>query len=41
MKNYKSIPINCYINETYYLYDKSDFIKETFMTALNKLSTFN
>ena len=28
--------IICYINKSYFLYDKSDLIKETFITALNK-----
>ena len=32
----KNIPVVCYINESYFLYDKNDLIKETFITALNK-----
>ena len=36
MKNYKNISIKYYINECYFLYDKSDPIKETFIIALNK-----
>ena len=36
IKNYKNTPIKYYINETYFLYDKSDLIKETFIIALNK-----
>ena len=36
IKNYKIIPIKHYKNESYFLYDKSDVIKETFISALNK-----
>ena len=30
------MPVVRYINENYFFYDKSDLIKETFLTALNK-----
>ena len=30
------MPVVYYINENYFLYDKSDLIKETFIAALNK-----
>ena len=30
------MPVVRYINENYFFYDKSDLIKETFITALNK-----
>ena len=36
IKNYKNTPIKYYINETYFSYEKSDLIKETFIIALNK-----
>ena len=36
IKNYKNVPVVHYINESYFLYDKHDLIKETFITALNK-----
>ena len=36
IKNYKNIPIKYYINESYFLYDKSDLIKDRFITARNK-----
>ena len=36
IKNYKNIPIKYYINESYFLYNKSDLIKDRFITALNK-----
>ena len=36
----KNIPVVCYINENYFLYDKNDLIKETFITALNKKYQF-
>ena len=36
IKNYKNVPVVYYINESYFLHDKSDLIKETFITALNK-----
>ena len=40
IKNYKIIPIKHYKNESYFLYDKSDVIKETFISALNKKYQF-
>ena len=36
IKNYKNAPISYFINESYFFYNKSDLIKETFITALNK-----
>ena len=36
IKNYKNTPVQHYINESYFLYDKSELIKETFITAINK-----
>ena len=40
-KNYSNVAIIFYINESYFLYDKSDLIKETFITALSKkVSTY-
>ena len=40
-KNYSNVAIIFYINENYFLYDKSDLIKETFITALSKkVSTY-
>ena len=36
MKNSKNVPVVYCINESYFLYNKSDLIKETFITALNK-----
>ena len=36
IKNYKNTPMTYYIKESYFLYDKSDLIKDTFITALNK-----
>ena len=36
IKNYKNIPIKYYINESYFLYNKSELIKDRFITALNK-----
>ena len=36
IKNYKNVPLFYYINESYFLYDKSDLIKETFITEPNK-----
>ena len=33
---YKNIPMSYFINESYFLYDKSDLVKETFITALQK-----
>ena len=36
IKNYKNTPTTHYINESRFLYDKSNLIKDTFITALNK-----
>ena len=36
IENYKNKLTVNYINESYFLYEKSDLIKETFITALNK-----
>ena len=33
---YNATPIKNFINESYFLYDKSNFIEETFVTAINK-----
>ena len=42
IKTYKNMPIKYYINESYFLYDKNDLIKETFITALNqKISIYD
>ena len=35
-KKYKDVPIFYFINKSYFLYDKIDLIKETFITALQK-----
>ena len=32
----KNVPASYFINESYLLYDKSDLVKETFLTALQK-----
>ena len=36
MKNYKNSLTTHYINQSYFSYDKSNFIKDAFITALNK-----
>ena len=36
IKNYKNTPVAYYINKSYFLYDKSDLIKDIFITAINK-----
>ena len=36
IKIYNNVTVSYYINESYFLYDKSDLIKETFITAINK-----
>ena len=42
IKTYKNMPIKYYINESYFLYDKNDLLKETFITALNqKISIYD
>ena len=35
-KNYNNVPAKYFINESYFLYHKSNLIKETYITALNK-----
>ena len=35
-KNYKNTPTTHYINESYFLYDKRNLIKDIFITTLNK-----
>ena len=40
IKIYKNIPLKYYTHESYFLYDKSDLVKETFITALNKKYQF-
>ena len=35
-KSYNNDPVKYFINESYFLYGKSDLIKETYITALNK-----
>ena len=41
IKNYKNVSIKNCINESYFLNNKSDLIKETFITALNiKISIY-
>ena len=37
IKNHNNVTMSYYINESYFLRDKSDLIKETFITALNKI----
>ena len=36
VQEYKAIPTKKFINESFLLYDKSNTIKKTFITALNK-----
>ena len=36
IENYKNKLLVNYINESYFLYDKSDLVKETFITELNR-----
>ena len=36
MEKLNKIAIDFYINESYFLYDKSGFIEQTFITAINK-----
>ena len=36
IEEYKAIPIKYFMNESYFLYDKSNLIKKTFITAINK-----
>ena len=36
IEEYKAIPTKKFINESYFLYDKSNLIKQTFITTINK-----
>ena len=36
IEKYKNLPISYFINESYFLFDKSDLIKQTIITALNE-----
>ena len=36
IKEYNATPTKSYINESFFLYDKSNTIKKTFVTAINK-----
>ena len=36
IEEYKAIPTKNFINEGYFLYDRSNLIKKTFVTAINK-----
>ena len=36
IEEYKAIPTKNFINESYFLYDKSNLIKRTFVSAINK-----
>ena len=36
IKNYKNTPTTHYINESYFLYDKSNLVRDIFITARNK-----
>ena len=36
LSEYRAIPTKNFINESYFLYDKSNLIKKTYITALNK-----
>ena len=36
IEKYKNVPVSYFINESYLLYNKSDLIKGTFITALQK-----
>ena len=40
VKKLNKIETDFYISESYFLYDKSDFIDQTFVTALNKKYLF-
>ena len=39
LSEYRAIPTKNFINESYFLYGKSNFIKKTYITALNKHSS--
>ena len=36
MKNYNNVPLKYFINESYFLYDKSNLIKETYYCTKEK-----
>ena len=36
IKEYNSVPLRNFVNESYFLYDKSDLIKETYITVFKK-----
>ena len=36
IKKYNDVPLKNFINESYFLYDKSALIKESSITAINK-----
>ena len=40
MTSYDNVPKKYFINESYFLYDKSELIKETYIAALNKKHQF-
>ena len=40
IKKYKDVPTFYFINESYFLYNKSDLIKETFITTLQKKTNY-
>ena len=33
IKEYNSVPVRNFVNESYFLYDKSDLVKETYITV--------
>ena len=39
LSEYRAIPTKNFINESYFLYDKSNLIKKAYITALNKNSS--
>ena len=40
LSEYRAIPTKNFINESYFLYDKSNLIKKTYITSLNKQIAF-
>ena len=36
IKKLNDVPVKYFVNESYFLYDKSDLIEETFITAIQK-----
>ena len=36
MKKFNNVPAKNFINESYFLYDKSNLVKESYITAKNK-----